>query len=65
MDGGLGFRDLEYLNLAMLANQWWKIIHRENSLVLKVLQHKYFANVKHRGARVKANSSYIWLGWKL
>ena len=34
--GGLGFRDLEILNLALLAKQIWRVITNPNLLVSKV-----------------------------
>ena len=39
--GGLGFRDLEAFNLALLAKQIWRIITNRNMLVSKILKAKY------------------------
>ena len=36
------FRDLEAFNLALLAKQWWKLIHNEESLSFKVFKVRYF-----------------------
>ena len=44
LDGGLGFKELESFNLALLAKQWWRVIHNENSLSFKVLKGRYFPN---------------------
>ena len=42
--GGLGFRDLQSFNLAMLAKQGWRLIQNEDSLVSRILRAKYYSN---------------------
>ena len=44
MMGGLGFKEMKSFNLALLAKQWWRIIHNEKSLNFRVLKGKYFPN---------------------
>lgn len=59
-DGGLGFRNLEVFNQAMLAKQCWQIIHNPASLVAKVLKDRYFPNHSFLQAQMGNNPSYIW-----
>jgi hypothetical protein len=41
-DGGLGFRDLYGFNMAMLANQAWRMLISPDSLCAQVLKAKYY-----------------------
>jgi hypothetical protein len=40
--GGLGYRDLECFNLALLAKQGWRLFQNPDSLVAKIFKEKYF-----------------------
>lgn len=40
--GGLGFRNLENLNIVVLAKQGWRLTQHPNSLAARVLLAKYY-----------------------
>jgi hypothetical protein len=45
--GGLGFRDLELLNLALLAKQVQRIIQDPLSLSVRILKEVYFLRTRY------------------
>ena len=58
--GGLGFKDLQSFNLAMLAKQAWRLMTNEDSLVARILKARYFANTNFMEAHLGSNPSYTW-----
>jgi hypothetical protein len=58
--GGLGFRDLQSFNLAMLAKQVWRLLHELESSCARVLRACYYPDGKLLNARMKVGSSYTW-----
>ncbi len=59
-EGGIGFRDLQLFNKALLARQGWRLLHQPSSLLCRVLKAKYFPHTSFLEAGVLGNASYIW-----
>lgn len=56
--GGMGFRDFQVFNLAMLAKQAWSLIHNTHSLFYHVYKSRYFPHCSFKDAEVGSNPSY-------
>lgn len=58
--GGMGFRDLNLFNQAMLAKKSLRIIKFSSSLLVRVLRGKYFKDGNFLMAREGSNPSFTW-----
>jgi hypothetical protein len=59
-DGGVGFRDLSFFNLALLAKQGWRLLTSPTSLFYRVYKAKYFPRCSFLKAKLGSNPSFIW-----
>jgi hypothetical protein len=58
--GGLGFRDLEWFNMALLAKQGWRLIQNPDSLAARILKEKYYPYGTFLDAQLGRQPSYVW-----
>ena len=59
-EGGLGFRDVEAFNIAMLGKQLWRIITRGDSLLGRIYKSKYFRKGDPLLAPLGSRPSFAW-----
>ncbi|XP_030929385.1 uncharacterized protein LOC115955407 [Quercus lobata] len=60
LQGGIGFRNLQAFNLAMLAKQGWRLLMNPDSLVARVYRAKYYAHGDVLNASLGCKPSYAW-----
>ena len=59
-EGGLGFKELEAFNLALLGKQVWRMLTKPNTLVAKVFKARYFRKTSILKASLGSRPSYAW-----
>ena len=60
LNGGMGFRNLQVFNLAMLAKQGWRLITNPNSLVAQIYKARYYPHGDIFRAKLGSSPSYAW-----
>lgn len=58
--GGLGFKDLQSFNMALMAKQGWRILQHPNSLLSRVLKMKYFHATSFLQAQLDSTPFWSW-----
>lgn len=58
--GGLGFKDIESTNIALLGKLSWRIYDNPDSLLAQVLKGKYFPDCSFLESTSKQGSSHGW-----
>ncbi|KAM2783884.1 hypothetical protein COP1_013323 [Malus domestica] len=61
-NGGLGFKDIQCFNLALLAKIGWRITLQPDSFIANVLREKYFPGKTFREASGGRGTSWGWKG---
>ncbi|CAL1359850.1 unnamed protein product [Linum trigynum] len=59
-DGGMGFRQFEHFNQALLAKIGWRILFKPQSLLGQVYKGKYFPNGHFLHAKTRSRPSWGW-----
>ncbi|OMO55679.1 reverse transcriptase [Corchorus capsularis] len=59
-EGGMGFKELEAFNRALLAKQIWRILENPEAMWVKVLKGIYFPNADIMTAKKGARASWSW-----
>lgn len=58
--GGMGFRKVREMHVAMLGKQGWKFLRNPTSLVTQVFKARYFQNCSFLEAGPGSNPSIVW-----
>lgn len=59
-DSGMNFRNLKDFNFALLAKQCWQLLHKPDSLWVRVLKDRYFPLDSFLMAKRGGRVSWVW-----
>jgi hypothetical protein len=59
-EGGLGFRDFQSFNMAMVAKQGWNFMNNTTSLVSRIYKARYFPHTSFLESNIGNNPSFAW-----
>lgn len=59
-NGGMGFKDLECFNQALLAKQAWRLTHDVDFLMSRVMKGKYYEDIGFLDTKLGSRPSYAW-----
>jgi hypothetical protein len=59
-EGGLGFRDFQSFNMAMVAKQGWNLMNKPSTLVSRVFKARYFPHSSFLESNIGNNPSFAW-----
>lgn len=58
--GGMGFKEIEKFNDALLAKQVWQLINNPDSLCHRVFKARFFPDYSILKAQTLSSGSYAW-----
>ncbi|XP_050217755.1 uncharacterized mitochondrial protein AtMg00310-like [Mercurialis annua] len=59
-EGGMGFKDLQSFNKALLAKQGWNLLKNPDSLLARIWKQRYFKDGNFLNAGCPRMASYTW-----
>ena len=60
LEGGMGFRNLQAFNLAMLAKQGWRLLSNPQSLIARIYKARYYPHGDVLNSKLGCSLSYAW-----
>ncbi|KAL1293347.1 hypothetical protein AAHE18_19G066400 [Arachis hypogaea] len=60
MEGGLGFRNFEAFNSALLAKQGWRLMRKPTSLAARLIKARYYPRTNFLESSIGYTPSYTW-----